>query len=68
MTILEAREKICPFMSSVVHEPYTMEQGGGVSVPVMAYCTADLCMAWEPTKFPVSEPNQGYCKLTEESR
>ncbi len=67
MTILEARDKICPFMSAPLHEPSGQE--GiivGISVPFMTYCTADLCMAWEPAEFPITSSDKGYCKLVEE--
>ena len=66
MTILTAREKICPFMSAPIYESTNQEGVAGIASPFMTYCTADLCMAWEPAESLRSEPNQGYCKLVEE--
>ncbi len=73
MTILTAREKICPFMSAPIYESTNQEGVAGIASPFMTYCTADICMAWEPTTtisdqlLHGTQP-EGYCKLTEEIR
>ena len=66
MTISNARDKICPFISAPVHAPSGEEGVGGISEPIMVFCYADLCMAWEKSPLVHTEPNEGYCKLVEE--